>query len=234
MLRATAGWAAMLVGQRVLPLAQSCSGRQVTEVMCWPAAVLLVPSGCCGCSLASFLTWLWHVTTTTALLQWHSKVHLPGWPGLTVKITVISHSLVYTTGPVKGWAAVQVRQWPEVYDLCHTFLHVARVRTHTDMRELHVSETCLSQKTHRHARITRISRAILACPCVFWLAQRATKCIKIWYLRPLPRASMSLRHSVNLSPTQVQQPAEAILFCLAACYNENDLQFPTKHKKGQL
>ena len=30
------------------------------------------------------------------------------------------------------------RQWPEVYDLCHTFLNVARVRKHTDMRELHV------------------------------------------------------------------------------------------------
>ena len=29
------------------------------------------------------------------------------------------------------------RQWPEVYDSCHTFLHVARVRKHTDMRELH-------------------------------------------------------------------------------------------------
>ena len=29
------------------------------------------------------------------------------------------------------------RQWPEVYDLCRTFLHVARVRKHTDMREFH-------------------------------------------------------------------------------------------------
>ena len=27
--------------------------------------------------------------------------------------------------------------WPEVYDLCHTFLHLALVRKHTDMRELH-------------------------------------------------------------------------------------------------
>ena len=33
---------------------------------------------------------------------------------------------------------VYSRQWPEVYDSCHTFLHVARVRKHTDMRELHV------------------------------------------------------------------------------------------------
>ena len=35
-------------------------------------------------------------------------------------------------------AAACLRQWPKVYDLCHTFLHVARVRKHTDMRELHV------------------------------------------------------------------------------------------------
>ena len=30
-----------------------------------------------------------------------------------------------------------IRQWPEVYDLCHTFLHVELVRKHTDMIELH-------------------------------------------------------------------------------------------------
>ena len=29
------------------------------------------------------------------------------------------------------------RQWFKVYDLCHAFLHVARVRKHTDMREFH-------------------------------------------------------------------------------------------------
>ena len=27
------------------------------------------------------------------------------------------------------------RQWPEVYDLCHTFLHVERVKEPTAMRE---------------------------------------------------------------------------------------------------
>ena len=32
---------------------------------------------------------------------------------------------------------MEARQWPAVYDLCHTFLHVARVKTHKDMRELH-------------------------------------------------------------------------------------------------
>ena len=56
------------------------------------------------------------------------------------------------------------RQWPAVYDLCHTFssLHVARVGKHTDMRELHALH------------------AFRACPCVLWLAQRAKTCDKIW------------------------------------------------------
>ena len=31
------------------------------------------------------------------------------------------------------------RQWPEVYDLCHTFLHVAQVKKPTAMRELHAT-----------------------------------------------------------------------------------------------
>ena len=54
------------------------------------------------------------------------------------------------------------RQWPEVYDLCHTFLHVARVRKHTDMRELHVFRVQFS-----HVRVFSDLRAIIACPCVF-------------------------------------------------------------------
>ena len=33
--------------------------------------------------------------------------------------------------------AALLRQWPEVYDLCHTFLHVARVKKPTAMRESH-------------------------------------------------------------------------------------------------
>ena len=34
-----------------------------------------------------------------------------------------------------GWIPGS-RQWPEVYDLCHTFLHVAQVKKLTAMREL--------------------------------------------------------------------------------------------------
>ena len=71
-----------------------------------------------------------------------------------------------------------VRQRPEVYDLCHTILHVARARKHTVMRE--------SQAFPRIARISRailawpcISCAILAWLCVFWLAQREKTCDKI-------------------------------------------------------
>ena len=33
--------------------------------------------------------------------------------------------------------SLATRQWPKVYDFCHTFLHVARVRKHTNMQELH-------------------------------------------------------------------------------------------------
>ena len=35
-------------------------------------------------------------------------------------------------------SGMKIRQWPKVYDSCHTFLHVALVRKHTNMRELHV------------------------------------------------------------------------------------------------
>ena len=35
-------------------------------------------------------------------------------------------------------------------------------------------------------RFAREKRTILACPCVFWLVQRAKTCDKIWYLGPLP------------------------------------------------
>ena len=31
-------------------------------------------------------------------------------------------------------AFAKVRQWPKVYDLCHTFLHVARVKKPCDSR----------------------------------------------------------------------------------------------------
>ena len=43
------------------------------------------------------------------------------------------------------------RQWPEEYDLCRTFLHVAQFRKHTAMRESHAK-----------------------------LAQRVQTCDKIW------------------------------------------------------
>ena len=39
---------------------------------------------------------------------------------------------------------VLCRQWPEVYDLCHTFLHVARVKKHTAVRESHVKRVQFS------------------------------------------------------------------------------------------
>ena len=102
--------------------------------------------------------------------------------------------------------------WAVVYDSCHTFLHVVRVRKHTDMRELHAKSVQFS-----HVSVFSETRAILSCQCVFWFAnvqKRVTKsdtlghclgqggacqcvfwiapcaktCYKIWYLGPLPRA----------------------------------------------
>ena len=51
-----------------------------------------------------------------------------------------------------------IRQWPEVYDLCHTFLHIARVKKPTAMRESRAS-----QKTFCHARIARDSSMAVGC-----------------------------------------------------------------------
>ena len=50
-------------------------------------------------------------------------------------VSLQSAGLAWPTGP--GLASAS-RQWPEAYDSCHTFLHVARVKTHTDIRESHV------------------------------------------------------------------------------------------------
>ena len=61
------------------------------------------------------------------------------------------------------------RQWPEVYDLCHTFLHVEQVKKHMAMPESHV---LFKEKTEK-------KRVILAWPCVFLLVQRAKTCNKI-------------------------------------------------------
>ena len=38
----------------------------------------------------------------------------------------------------KSMITPYTRQWPEVYDLCHTFLHFARVKKPTAMRESRV------------------------------------------------------------------------------------------------
>ena len=60
---------------------------------------------------------------------------------------------------------------------CRTFLHVARVRKHTDMRELHA-------KTHGHSRIARVSHGR-----VFSDSRNVQKSVtRIIYLGPLPRA----------------------------------------------
>ena len=54
--------------------------------------------------------------------------------------------------------SVMIRQWPEVYDLCHTFWHVARVKKTTATRESHVFRVRFS-----HGRVFE-TRSILAWP----------------------------------------------------------------------
>ena len=50
-----------------------------------------------------------------------------------------------------GWNPADTsssRQWPEVYDLCHTFLHIARVRKHTAMRKSRVRKHTAMLESH--------------------------------------------------------------------------------------
>ena len=58
----------------------------------------------------------------------------------TANWVVAAYIMGYTM--VELWVILQVdppscRQWPEVYELCHTFLHVVRVKKSTAMRESH-------------------------------------------------------------------------------------------------
>ena len=85
---------------------------------------------------------------------------------------------------------VSNRQWPEVYDLCPTFARCASQKTHGHAR--------IARETHGHARIARVLRVILACPCFFWLTQRAKTCDKIWYLGPLRHCLLSKRRARHL------------------------------------
>ena len=79
---------------------------------------------------------------------------------------------------------------PEVYDLCPTFARCASQKTHGHAR--------IARETHGHARIARVLRVILACPCFFWLTQRAKTCDKIWYLGPLRHCLLSKRRARHL------------------------------------
>ena len=51
------------------------------------------------------------------------------------------------------------RQWPEVYDLCHTFLHVALVKKPTAMRESHVIARDSRMQKRKNVRQNLIPRA---------------------------------------------------------------------------
>ena len=95
------------------------------------------------------------------------------------------------------------RQWPEVYDSCHTFLHVARVRKHTDMRELHafcVQFSCnsrmsvyfLTRTTCKNVRQNLILRATAYFPQL-WQQGDETPCSSLAILRDFEPLSALIR-----------------------------------------
>ena len=92
------------------------------------------------------------------------------------------------------WASAIVR--PKSYCFQVTFWQLGSGQRYQILS--HVFAHCASQKTHWHARfapfsrksvqfshVRVVSRAILACQCVFWLAQRKSV-TQLIYLRPLP------------------------------------------------
>ena len=121
------------------------------------------------------------------------------------------------------WASAIVR--PKSYCFQVTFWQLGSGQRYQILS--HVFARCASQKTHWHARIAHfsrksvqfshvrvVSRAILACQCVFWLAQRKSV-TQIIYLRPLPTGNTHILHIL------VQK---CRLACLAAGGAQKDSQ----------
>ena len=75
------------------------------------------------------------------------------------------------------FALADLRQWPEVYDLCHTFLHVVRVKNPTDMQETHAKRGSRARSCEKRTRNT--FRMCFSHVCVFFdlrnVQKRATK-----------------------------------------------------------
>ena len=76
-------------------------------------------------------------------------------------------------------------QWPEVYDLCHTFLHVEPVKTHTRPCKNNTRFTC-----------------DFCMEVIFLLEHCAKMCDKILYLGPLPGHEDTCKS--QLSPSRGQ------------------------------
>ena len=82
-------------------------------------------------------------------------------------IMILPHRLPATPthpappGPPAHASTRSARQWPEVYDLCHTFLHVARVKKPTAMRECdsRMAIRFLTRATCKNVRQNLIPRA---------------------------------------------------------------------------
>ena len=84
------------------------------------------------------------------------------WPGC----QSLSESIFCSLTPQAPWGVHCSGQRFQI--LSHVFARCASQKTHGHAR--------IARETHGHARIARITRAILAYPCVFWLAQHAKTC----------------------------------------------------------
>ena len=88
------------------------------------------------------------------------------------------------------------RQWPKVYDLCHTFLYVARVKTHTDMRESHANacDSRMSVCVLKRVRFSHV-RVCFDSPNV---QKRATKSDTSGHCLMFGSLSFVLMHAIEL------------------------------------
>ena len=88
-----------------------------------------------------YLVWLQFLTW--AILKWKSRI-IPSLQDMTIHV----HS--FFSGWIQAYGLVVVtRQWPEVYYLCHTFLHVARVNVKKRSTKCDTSGHCPLTATSR-------------------------------------------------------------------------------------
>ena len=97
----------------------------------------------------------------------------------------------HSTFPGVVACAAAGRQWPEVYDLCHTFLHVARVRN---------TRPCENRTRFSHGRVFSDSRNLN-------VQKRATKSDTSGHCLPATALPSSLRAAQPQASKSLSAPA---------------------------